>query len=407
MTGPEKSKGLKAKVSPKVPLMDFRCFERASELPSAWDACMAQWRLGTPGGGAIYLEKAFLEFLEAVNPCGQRYWFSEDAGVLFVTYELKLNLLNFARFGRLAVPATVIGVPLSVAAPGFATREPEGRLIMARWIRRHLKGLTVILNVPEGEGFELPEGLTLSSYVLSLKFNDFEAYVAALRSPYRRQVKRALEAFDGVETIGLGLVTGTGLGLVSDPNFNSVPVTNFNSVTDPNLNPVPELNSVNQSESKSRQAFEPDLYPLYVDVFNHSKDQLEKLEPIYFEQFPGRTFKFTHNSRPLAFVQTLDEPTPAGILRHFVLGGFDRSQLQKFDLYRNLLLQLIQEALADGCTAINLGQTAAESKSKTGALEQLKYLYVAHSNPALHKLLGTLVKRFSYQRYRTKHHVFK
>lgn len=397
MTGPEKSKTPRAEAAADVPVMDFQCFERASELPPAWDACLAEWRLGTPGGGAIYLEKAFLEFLEAVNPCGQRYWFSEDAGVLFVTYELKLNLLNFAKFGRLAVPATVIGVPLSVAAPGFATREAEGRLIMARWIRRHLKGLTVILNVPEGEGFELPEGLTLSSYVLPLKFMDFEAYVAALRSPYRRQVKRALEAFAGVEVFEL--VTRTDSTLVTRTK------TELGTRTKPN--PVPELNSVNQSESKSPQAFESDLYPLYVDVFNHSKDQLEKLEPLYFEQFPGRTFKFTHNSRPLAFVQTLDEPSPAGILRHFVLGGFDRSQLQKFDLYRNLLLQLIQEALADGCTTINLGQTAAESKSKTGASEQLKYLYVAHSNPALHKLLGTLVKHFSYQRYRTKHHVFK
>ncbi len=397
MTGPEKSKSLKAEVSANVPVMDFRCFERASELPPAWDACLAEWRLGTPGGGAIYLEKAFLEFLDAVNPCGQRYWFSEDAGVLFVTYELKLNLLNFARFGRLAVPATVIGVPLSVAAPGFATREAEGRMFMARWIRRHLKGLTVILNVPEGEGFELPEGLTLSSYVLPLKFMAFEDYVAALRSPYRRQVKKALEAFAGVEVFEL--VTRTDSTLVTR--------TKTELGTRTKTNPVPELNSVNQSESKFPQAFEPDLYPLYVDVFDHSKDQLEKLEPIYFEQFPGRTFKFTHNSRPLAFVQTLDEPTPAGVLRHFVLGGFDRSQLQKFDLYRNLLLQLIQEALADGCTAINLGQTAAESKSKTGASEHLKYLYVAHSNPALHKLLGTLVKHFSYQRYRTKHHVFK
>lgn len=389
MMGPGKSKSLKTEVSANVPLKDFRGFERASELPPAWDKCLAEWRLGMPGGGAIYLEKAFLEFLESVNPCGQRYWFSEDAGVLFVTYELKLNLLNFARFGRLAVPATVIGVPLSVAAPGFATRELEGRLIMASWIRRHLKGLTVILNVPEGEGFELPEGLTLSSYVLPLDFMDFEAYVAALRSPYRRQVKKALEAFAGVEVFELVTRTKTEL------------------VTRTKTKPVPELNVVNQSETKSYQGFEPDLYPLYVDVFNHSKDQLEKLEPLYFEQFPGRTFKFTHNSRLLAFVQTLDEPTPAGILRHFVLGGFDRSQLQKFDLYRNLLLQLIQEALADGCTAINLGQTAAESKSKTGSSEQLKYLYVAHSNPILHKLLGSLVKYFSYQRYRTKHHVFK
>lgn len=371
--------------------VDFQCFNRASELPPAWDLCLAEWRRGIPGGGAIYLEKLFLEFLESVNPCGQRYWFSEDAGVLFVTYKLKLNLLNFARVGRLAVTANVIGVPLSVAAPGFATREPEGRLIMSRWIRGHLKGLTVILNVPEGESFELPEGLTLSSYVLPLNFKDFDAYVYALRSPYRRQVKLALGAFDGVETVGLDWVTGTELKLV--------PVTN--------LNPVPELNSVNQPQSQAQQVFEPDLYPLYVDVFNHSKDQLEKLPPLYFEQFPGRTVKYAHGGLPLAFVQTLDEPTPVGTLRHFVLGGFDRTRLQKFDLYRNLLLQLIREAIADGCTAINLGQTAAESKSKTGAQEQLKYLCVAHSNPILHKLLGTLVKHFSYQRYRTKHHVFK
>lgn len=397
MTGQGKSKTPRAEAAANLPLIEFQCFERASELPAAWDACLTEWRHETPGGGAIYLEKTFLEFLEAVNPCRQRYWFSDDAGVLFVTYELKLNLLNFSRFGRLAVPAAVIGVPLSVAAPGFATREPEGRLIMARWIRRHLKGLTVILNVPEGEGFELPEGLTLSSYVLPLKFKDFDAYVSALRSPYRRQVKRALEAFDGVEVSEL--VTRTDSTLVTR--------TKTDLVTRTKKNPVPELNVVNQLESKSCQAFEPELYPLYVDVFNHSKDQLEKLEHAYFEQFPGRTFKFAHNNHPLAFVQTLDEPTPAGILRHFVLGGFDRFQLQKFDLYRNLLLQLIKEAIADGCTAINLGQTAAESKSKTGASEQLKYLYVAHSNSALHKLLGTLVKHFSYQRYRTKHHVFK
>ena len=106
-------------------------------------------------------------------------------------------------------------------------------------------------------------------------------------------------------------------------------------------------------------------------------------------------------------MQTLDEVTPAGKTRHFVLGGFDRSQLLRFDLYRNLLLHLIQDAFADGCTATNLGQTAAESKSKTGAQEQLKYLYLAHSSPLLHKLLGALVKGFSYRRYKVKHHVFK
>jgi hypothetical protein len=354
--------------------MELKCYESACGLPSAWDFCIESWRSDLPGGGAVYLKKAFLEFLESVNPCGQRYWFSEAAGVLFVTYALKLNLLNFARFGRLAVPATIVGVPLSVAAPGFATRDAGGRALMSQWIRRQLKGLTVILNVPEGEGFDLPEGLTLSSYVLPLPYEGFEDYMAALRSPYRRQARRALEAFEGVEVLRFGWAQSR----TTRPSpLWSVPVPH-------------------QS-----------LYPLYLEVFNHSKDQLEKVPLAYFERFPGTTTAFVHDGRPLAFVQTLDEITPAGKIRHFVLGGFDRSRLMKFDLYRNLLLQLIQNALADGCIAINLGQTAAESKSKTGAQEQLKYLYLAHSNPVLYKLLGALVKGFSYRRYRVKHHVFK
>ncbi|SCZ79003.1 GNAT family N-acetyltransferase [Acidaminobacter hydrogenoformans] len=354
--------------------IELKCYESACELPSAWDACLGEWRGDLPGGGAIYLERAFLEFLESVNPCGQRYWFSEIAGVLFVTYSLKLNLLNFARFGRLAVPATLVGVPLSVAAPGFATREAAGRALMSRWIRRQLKGLTVILNAPEGEAFDLPEGLTLSSYVLPLPYEGFEDYMAALRSPYRRQAKRALEAFEGVETWKFGWA---------------------------------QSRTTRPSPQRSVPVPHQSLYPLYLEVFNHSKDQLEKLPLAYFEGFPGTTTAFVHDGRPLAFVQTLDEVTPAGKIRHFVLGGFDRSRLLKFDLYRNLLLHLIQDAFADGCTATNLGQTAAESKSKTGAQEQLKYLYLAHSSPVLHKLLGALVKGFSYRRYKVKHHVFK
>lgn len=392
--------------------IELECYESAGALPSAWDTCLGAWRGDLPGGGAIYLERAFLEFLESVNPCGQRYWFSEAAGVLFVTYSLKLNLLNFARFGRLAVPATIVGVPLSVAAPGFATRDAAGRALMSRWIRRQLKGLTVILNVPEGEAFDLHEGLTLSSYVMPLPYEDFEAYMAALRSPYRRQAKRALAAFKGVEVLRFGggqgqFGGGQGHTEQSGPAWlGTVPSQTSNEVTVETTGAA-ALENLNLRSPEAPAAFDPVLYPLYLEVFNHSKDQLEKLPLAYFERFPGATTAFVHDGRPLAFVQTLDEVTQAGKTRHFVLGGFDRSRLAAFDLYRNLLLHLIQEAFADGCTTTTLGQTAAESKSKTGAQEQLKYLYLAHSSPVLHKLLGALVKGFSYRRYKVKHHVFK
>ena len=373
----------------------LQCFEHASDLPPAWDACLKDWRQALPGGGSLYLEKEFLEFLEAVNPCGQRYWFSEADGVLWVTYRLKLNLLNFLKWGRVAVPATMVGVPLSVAAPGYAVREPQGRARIENWIRSTLKGLTVILNVPEGEAFNLPKGLTLSSYVLDLGFEDFESYTAALRSPYRRQLRRALGAFQDVTRMELLKARGSG----TDPheNLGTVPRQNFGT----------DLIYVNRESQFPQGSWAQALHGLYLQVFEHSRDQLERLGPDYIKDFPGRTFLYASGERLLAFVQTLDEVTEMGVVRHFVLGGFDRNQVAAFDLYRNLLLDLIRQALQDRCAALHLGQTAEESKSKTGAREQLKSLYVAHSNPLLHKLLGTLVKRFSYQRYQTTHHVFK
>ena len=365
----------------------LQCFEHASDLPLAWDTCLKEWRWALPGGGALYLEKSFLEFLEAVNPCGQRYWFSEADGVLLVTYQLRLNLLNFSKWGRLAVPATIVGVPLSVAAPGYAVREPQGRARITAWIRSSLKGLTVMLNVPEEEVFNLPKGLTLSSYVLDLDFEDFEAYAAALRSPYRRQLRRALEAFRGVTRTEILKASGSG----------TVPRQNFGT----------DLIYVNQEGQSSQGTWDQALHGLYLQVFEHSRDQLERLGPDYIKDFPGRTFIYASGECLLAFVQTLDEATEMGVVRHFVLGGFDRSLVSDFDLYRNLLLDLIRQAIEDGCAALNLGQTAEESKSKTGAREQLKCLYVAHSNPMLHKLLGTLIQPFSYQRYGITHHVLK
>lgn len=380
--------GLSDKTSDETGLGGFQVFERASELPEAWDRVQCDTGGTDHGldGGAVYLTRGFLAFLELVNPCGQRYMLNEALDVKFVTYRLRLNLLNFSRFGQLSVPATVLGVPLSVSAPGFAARDERGRAAMTAWILRQIRGMTVILNVPEGRDFSLPVGLTLSSYVLPLDFDGFEGYLGKMRSPYRRQVKRALEAFQKVEVVELGRAENR---TYSGTKFFEAPGLAARLVSEEN------------------ELFDEALYHLYLEVFHRSKDQLEKLDIAYFRSFPGRTLYFVYQGEKVAFVQIIDEQVRDGKLRHFVLGGFKSEFLVSLDLYRNLLYFLIQTAIEEGCCAINLGQTAAESKAKTGGLEQIKHLYVAHSNPVLHLILGKLVKAFSYKRYETIHHVFK
>lgn len=338
----------------------FQVFDHAAALPDAWDLLL-QKNEKCLDVDNLYLSKAFLSFLETVNPCDQRYYLSLADQALFVSYKLKLDLLNFSHIGSLRTKVSVVGVPLSVSGAGFSASGQAGRDAITSWLRSNGLGLTVVLNVPAGEVFSLPKGRTLSSYMLPLKFESFEDYRAQLRSPYRRQALRALDAFKGVTV----------------------------------------------SEIMASEAFDKTLYQLYLEVYERSNDKLEKLEIGYFKNFPGRTFCVYHEGIAIAFIQTLDHFASEGVVRHFVLGGFNGAYIEQVDLYRNLLLFLIRSAIEEGCCAVELGQTAAESKSKTGAIEQPKDLYILHSNRLVDWALRHLVKNFSYKRYEVKHNVFK
>jgi hypothetical protein len=339
----------------------FQIFQHANELPEAWDALLRCVAKQDEAGGNPYLTRSFLAFLEAVNPCDQRYHLSLEDQALFVSYRLKLDLLNFSRFGKLKVPVRMVGVPMSVSSAGFASSDQLGRDAIDEWLRDNGRGLTVLLNVPSGANFELSKGSTLSSYKLSLGYDSFEAYLAHMRSPYRRQAHKALKAFEGVAV----------------------------------------------SELPSSLAFDEALYQLYLEVYERSEDKLERLGIQYFRAFPGRTFCFSYSDEPIAFVQTLDHSTAEGLVRYFVLGGFNGAYVERVDLYRNLLFFLVRSGIESGCGALELGQTAAESKAKTGAVEVPKHLYLLHSNRLVNWVLEYLVPHFSYKRYDIHHHVLK
>ncbi|HSL86815.1 MAG TPA: hypothetical protein VK861_07755, partial [Bacteroidales bacterium] len=73
----------------------------------------------------------------------------------------------------------------------------------------------------------------------------------------------------------------------------------------------------------------------------------------------------------------------------------------------NMLLFIIKYGITHDYQKIVLGQTASESKSKLGAVEELTYLYVTSSNPVVRLFFEMFPSIYSFQPYAIEHKVFK
>ncbi len=144
-------------------------------------------------------------------------------------------------------------------------------------------------------------------------------------------------------------------------------------------------------------------YNLYMDVYNHSPYQLEKLSLSYFQQFPASLYEFCQDEKPVGFVQLAFHQS----VMSFLFCGFDRSLVTSHCLYQNMLLWMLQLAILKKCTLVDFGQTTEETKTKLGAVLQKKDLYLSHKNPVIHALMSPLARWLSYPGYPVTHHVFK
>ena len=321
-------------------------YSRGDALPAYWDDFVRDhW----------FLHRAQLRLWQEVNPCRQEYFLCPSQGVAFVSYRRNLDVATLARRRLLQLPVRVIGVPLSVGFPGYALPPGQGGADALAACLRSLPGLSVVLNA--GPDLPLPRGLTLPSYTLALPWQNLRQYLGALRSPYRRRLKRAL---------------ARGRGLVR------------------------ELLTDNAS-------FDQEMYALYLDVYRHSSAKLECLPLEFFRRFPGQILLLWEDDDLLGFVQLLQ-------LQHkliFVLGGFRREENRRLDLYLNLLLAIISYGLEQGCREIDFGQTADASKSVVGAGQVPQWMYVAHPSPWVEYTLAGLAPWLGHQPYPRQHHVLR
>ena len=289
-----------------------------------------------------------LSLLEKINPCNQCYEITEDS--LIISYDLKLNLFNFKNILPLNVKAQIIGLPISLSHRGYF-----GDLNKAIDIIKKRKGLKIILNADT----EIIKGSrTLSTFVFENVFNTFDDYLNKLRSSYRRRLNKALSQRNNIV-----------IRKIINSNFTS------------------------------------EHYNLYLSIMNRTDNPLEILPIEFFKQYETEIYEFIDKSNEniIGFIQLKEFDDKLC----FLFGGFNKEDVEKFDIYYNMLLKIIEIGIEKKVKKIDFGQTAEESKLKIGCKEVNKYLYAHHSNTIINSLIQKLLPLMSYRPYKIVHHVLK
>ena len=292
-------------------------------------------------------DRRLLSLLEKLNPCDQRYYLGKRA--FLVTYRQRINLLSFLKRGRMNYTVRIVGFPVSLVKKGYF-----GDPVEAAEMIRALKGFTLVLNA--GKDLTLPRGYTLSSYRLAITDRSFEEYLGRMRSPYRYRLNKALEK-----------------------------------------------QTLYRVERIPGEEFNQELYDLYRDVYQRSEAPLECLPLEFFREMPGEIYVFRESGRSIGFLFLAHQQDTL----YFLFGGFLKEDVEKYDLYYGMLIEMVKIALEKGVGFLELGQTAEETKAKMGAKEEEKHLYLTHSNPLINGILPKLIPFGSYRPGTRRYRVFK
>ena len=77
---------------------------------------------------------------------------------------------------------------------------------------------------------------------------------------------------------------------------------------------------------------------------------------------------------------------------HFL--GYDVQLNAKYQIYFNILLKLLETAISNQVSYLNLSRTALEIKSSVGAVPHDMYIHLKYHNSAINKILPNLLSKF-------------
>lgn len=183
---------------------------------------------------------------------------------------------------------------------------------------------------------------SLPGCALALPWPTFDAYLGAMRAPYRRQVRADLAARGALR---------------------ARPATGAADVDT--------------------------LVRLYASVMDRAPYQLERLPPAFFETLPAalgervRGLVLEHDGAAVAAAIVLVGPTQAT----FLLAGLDYGAPPALRVYPNLVAEVVREALASGVRRLELGQTSYPLKTRFGGRPSARWLYLRTRRPWAHRAL--------------------
>jgi predicted N-acyltransferase len=198
--------------------------------------------------------------------------------------------------------------------------------------------------VPELEPFGFFRGYSLPYMSLDVRWSSFDEYLASLRYPYRRHIRRSLAKLAPAR-----VVVG-GPEVVSPTRF----------------------------------------YRLYRNVMARSETKLETLNEAFFERL------WVELDLQIVAVVDREEVLGAALLvksgttLNFMLVGLPETPRTPNDVYFNLLYAILDRAIRQRCTRLNLGQTAYWGKQQIGGLPEDEFLYFKARNRFLHALLRAM-----------------
>jgi hypothetical protein len=186
---------------------------------------------------------------------------------------------------------------------------------------------------------------SLPSCSLDLRWDSLTGYLRAMTSGYRRQVRATLGARDAA-----------GLTFRRVDSF----------------------------------AAEGDvIHALYSQVIERAPHRLETLNRAFIGRLDtdlgpqSRAIFLERHGQPLAVAVMLY----AGRLATFLLAGLDYGADRRWQVYPNLVLEVVSDAIRSGASRLELGQTSYPLKSRLGAVAVPRALYLRHRNPIAHALL--------------------
>lgn len=323
----------------------------AKDLPKEWnDLCKKN----------IYMSKHFLEYMEKVNPCNQSYhlfYRNDRLYSCFMMFERKFNLFIFTDKYDIKLHMKFIYLPLSVTKTSIVFGKDKSEIEKTL---NSMKGIKIIINTEKEDTLNnFVQGHYLPICTLENKWDSFEEYISHLRANYRRRYNIALKKGKDIK---VDILKDNGL-------------------------------------------FTDEMYELYEQVFNHSKYSLEKLSKEFFKNDISKILTLSINEKVQAIVQIIEDRENDTLI--FEFGGYNYAVAHQYDLYHNMLIEIIKYAIKHKFKYINLGQTAYDAKLKFGAKMSYNYFLLSHSNKFVNYIIKRKIHFLEYKVQEYNFNVFK